>query len=105
MNTERKTIDQFLNYWWVYSLACIILCALEIYIVINGIRILQLRYVILYVILGLLIIQAIAWIVALVKKKYAIAFGGIPVGLLVSAGICLPPFFMYACKAISPALC
>lgn len=96
MNIEHKTIDQFLKFWWVYSVACIILCALEVYIVINEIRILQLRYVILYVILGLLVMQAIAWTIALVKKKYAIAFGGIPVGLLVSAGICLPPFFLYA---------
>jgi hypothetical protein len=89
-------MNKFLKYWWVYSVSCIALCALEVYIVTHDIRVMQLRYVIIYILLGLLVIEAVAWITALFKKKFAIAFVGIPAGLIVSAVICLPPFFLYA---------
>ncbi len=88
--------DKFLKYWWTYSLACIVLCACEVFVVINEIRVLQLRYVILYAILGILVLQAITWVIALYKRKFKIAFLGIPAGLIVSALICLPPFALYA---------
>ena len=89
-------MNKYLKYWWVYSIACIALCALEVYVVIHNIWVSRLRYVILYIILGLLVMQLIAWVTALVKKKFMIAFVGIPAGLIISALISLPPFTLYA---------
>ena len=88
--------EKILRYWWAYSLACIVLCAFEVYVVINEIRVFQLRYLILYVILGILVLQAVTWAIALYKRKFKIAFLGIPIGLIISAFICLPPFVLYA---------